>query len=69
MGVEAVKLEPESVEKLQTALEALVRQRQHLRLAGAAPSELEHNRAAIIRGQYDLSVALIARYSPHQSAA
>jgi hypothetical protein len=68
MSVEAVKLEPESVETLQSTLESLVRERQQLRSAGAAPSELEQNRAAIIRGQYNLSVALIARYS-HQSAA
>jgi hypothetical protein len=68
MSVEAVKLEPESVETLQSTLESLVRERQQLRSAGAARSELEQNRAAIIRGQYNLSVALIARYS-HQPAA
>jgi hypothetical protein len=68
MSVEAVKLEPESVETIQTTLESLVRERQHLRSAGAGPPELERNREAIVHRQRELAVALIARYS-HQPAA
>jgi hypothetical protein len=59
---------PESVETLQRALEALVLERQQLRRSGAPPSELEENRRAIVRSQYDYSLALIARYA-HASAA
>jgi hypothetical protein len=66
--VEAVKLEPESVETLQTALEALVRERQQLRSAEAGPHELEQNRQAIVRNQRELGFALIARHA-HFSAA
>jgi hypothetical protein len=68
MSVEAVKLEPESVETIQTKVESLVRERQHLRSAGAGPLELERNREAIVHRQRELAVALIARYS-HQPAA
>jgi hypothetical protein len=64
MWVEAVKMQPESVETLQTSLEALVRERQQLRSVGAERHELERNREAIVRQQRELGVALIARYSP-----
>ena len=63
-----MKLQPESVETLQSSLEALVRERQHLRSAGADGNELERNREAIVRRQRELGVALIARYS-HRPAA
>jgi hypothetical protein len=66
--VDPVKHEPESVESLQSMLEALVRQRQQLRSVGAGPRELEQNREAIVRSQHELGVALIARYS-HRPAA
>ena len=63
-----MKLEPESVETLQSALAALVHERQELRSHGAEPVELERNREAIVRRQRELSAALIARYS-HAPAA
>jgi hypothetical protein len=66
--VDAVKQQAESVESLQSTLEALVRERQQLRSAGAGRNELERNREAIVRSQRDLGVALIARYS-HRPAA
>ena len=58
-----MKHEPESVERLQTELEKLVLERQRLRVNGASLSELEDNRRAIARRQYDFSLALIARYA------
>lgn len=58
----------ESVETLQRELEALVLERQQLRRSGAPPSELEENRRAIIRSQYDYSLALIARYAAASAA-
>jgi hypothetical protein len=66
--VDVVKLEPESVETLQSTLRTLVCERQQLRSQGAGPVELERNREAIVRGQRDLAAALIARHS-HQPAA
>jgi hypothetical protein len=66
--VDVVNNQPESVETLQRTLEALVLQRQQLRRSGAPPPELEENRQAIVRGQYDYARALIARYA-HASAA
>jgi hypothetical protein len=60
----AVKHQLESVETLQTTLEALVRERQQLRSTGAGPVELERNREAIVERQRELGIALIARYSP-----
>jgi hypothetical protein len=59
---------PESVETLQRELETLVLERQQLRRSGAPPSELEENRRAIIRSQYDYSLALIARYAQASAA-
>jgi hypothetical protein len=66
--VEAVKLETESVETLQSTLEALVRERQQLRSSAAGQFELERNRQAIIRQQAELGAALIARYCPQHAA-
>jgi hypothetical protein len=63
-----MKRETESVETLQTELEKLVLERQRLRVSGASLSELEHNRRAIARRQYDFSLALIARHA-HLPAA
>jgi hypothetical protein len=62
--VDAVKHQPESIETLQTTLEALVRERQYLRSAGANRDQLEQNRQAIVSRQRELGAALIARYSP-----
>jgi hypothetical protein len=42
----------------------LVRERQSLRARGAGRAELERNRMQITRAQWDLSRALIARYTP-----
>jgi hypothetical protein len=58
----------ESVETLQRELEALVLERQRLRVNGTSPSKLEENRRAIARRQHDLSLALIARYAPLPAA-
>jgi hypothetical protein len=66
--MDAVKLEPESVETLQRTLETLVRERQELRAQAAGAHELERNREAIVRHQRELASALIARYS-HRPAA
>jgi hypothetical protein len=68
MWVDAMKTQAESVETLQTSLEALVRERQQLRSVGADRLELERNREAIVRRQRELGVALIARYSPQRAA-
>jgi hypothetical protein len=68
MWVDAVKTQSESVETLQTSLEALVRERQQLRSVGADRNELERNREAIVHRQRELGVALIARYA-HRPAA
>jgi hypothetical protein len=62
--MDAVKKQPESVETLQSTLEALVRERQELRSVGADASALERNREAIVSRQRELGAALIARYSP-----
>jgi hypothetical protein len=52
------------VEALQGILGGLVREREELRAAGASHDELERNRVAIVRAQWELSHALIARYHP-----
>jgi hypothetical protein len=66
--MDAVKTQAESIETLQSTLEALVRERQQLRSSGADRVELERNRAAIVSRQRELGAALIARYA-HQPAA
>jgi hypothetical protein len=66
--MDAVTHQAESVETLQRTLEALVRERQHLRSAGAGARELERNRAAIVNRQRELGAALIARYSAQPAA-
>ncbi len=55
---------PVPVEALQDVLGGLVREREELRVAGADRAALERNRQAIVRAQWDLSRALIARYQP-----
>jgi hypothetical protein len=52
-----------SVEVLQTEISVLCTDRQHLRAAGAAESDLERNRLEIARLQWELSHALIGRYA------
>ncbi|MFN2470432.1 MAG: hypothetical protein ABR583_05480 [Gaiellaceae bacterium] len=53
-----------TVEVLFERVSRLVGQRQALRSGGAGRSALEQNRAEITRAQWQLSHALIARYSP-----
>jgi hypothetical protein len=53
-----------TVEQLMERLSQLVLERQALRDRGARPLELERNRLEIVRRQWDLSHALIARYRP-----
>lgn len=50
-----------SIESLRHSIEALVAVRQHLRERGAGRSELEANRQAIVRLQWQFSAALIAQ--------
>jgi hypothetical protein len=57
-----------SVEALQTEISVLCSERQHLRAAGAQEGELERNRLEIARLQWQLSHALIGRYSRHAAA-
>jgi hypothetical protein len=53
-----------SVEVLQARLDELSRERQELRVAEAAATELERNRLQIVAAQWDLSRALVRRYLP-----
>ena len=55
---------PVPVEAFQDVLGGLVREREELRTGGADRAALERNRQAIVRVQWDLSRALIARYQP-----
>ena len=55
---------PANVESLSELNAALVRERQTLRASGAAEADLEQNRLAIVRCQWELSRALIDRYLP-----
>ena len=61
----------ESVEHLTARIRALVSERQRLRAGAAAPEALEENRLEIVRLQWTLSRALIARHLPaaEQTAA
>ena len=58
-------LDPEALEQLHTTL---VDERQRLRSEGAPAEELERNRLAIVRCQWELSRALIDRYLPPAAA-
>jgi len=53
-----------SVEELNAAIAALVRERQELRTSGAARDLLERNRLRLARTQQQLARGLIARYLP-----
>jgi hypothetical protein len=59
---------PASVESLVARLEALALEREELHSSNARPGALERNRIAIAQTQWELSHALIDRYS-HQPAA
>jgi hypothetical protein len=53
---------PLPVEALQIRLGGLLREREELHRA-ASPLALERNRRAIVRAQWDLTYALVARYA------
>jgi hypothetical protein len=52
-----------SVEDLQAEIGVLTAERQHLRTVGSDEADLERNRLAIARLQWELSHALIVRYA------
>jgi hypothetical protein len=56
--------EPLDVEALARRIGVLTRERQALREGGASPGELERNRLALARAQWELSHALIEQYLP-----
>jgi hypothetical protein len=58
-----------TVESLIERLRTLTLERQELRAADAGSLDLERNRVAIARAQWDLSYALIERYLPKPAAA
>jgi hypothetical protein len=58
-----------TVEALTDMLGALTVERQELRTSDAGSMKLERNRVAIARAQWELSYALIERYSPAEAAA
>jgi hypothetical protein len=58
-----------TVESVNQRLGMLARQRQELRATGAGSVALERNRVAIAGAQWELSYALIERYSPEPAAA
>jgi hypothetical protein len=58
-----------TVESLTDLLGALTVERQTLRASDAGSIKLERNRVAIARAQWELSHALIERYSPVEPAA
>lgn len=58
-----------TVEALTDMLGALTAERQALRASDAGSMKLERNRVAIARAQWELSYALIERYSPVEAAA
>jgi hypothetical protein len=53
---------PLPVEALQDLLGGLLREREQLRVGGSEP-DLERNRREIVRLQWELSRALVARYA------
>jgi len=55
-----------NVDTLTAKLRELVLERQALRERGAATDELELNRLAIVRAQWQLSYALVELHSPHE---
>ena len=50
------------IERLQARARDLVLERQRLRETGAAASDLDRNRRAIVEANQELSLALVARY-------
>ena len=68
-GVTRFAARTPTVESLLDRLEALSRERQHLRAVAADGELLERNRLEIVDAQWELSRALIRRYLPGQLAA
>jgi hypothetical protein len=67
MGTAALRLglaSPTTVEALLARIDALARERQELRSHQAANRTLERNRLQLVRSQWELSRALVARYMP-----
>jgi len=58
-----------TVESLTELLSSLTLERQALRTSEAGSVDLERNRMAIAKAQWDLSYALIERYVPGPAAA
>lgn len=58
-----------TVETLTAEIGRIVVERQGLRAAGAAPSELEENRRRLASAQSRLSLLLIERYLPAAGSA
>jgi len=58
-----------TVESLTERLRKLTLERQELRATDAGSLDLERNRVAIARAQWDLSYAFIERYLPKPAAA
>lgn len=59
----------QSVESLTELLSSLTLERQALRASEAGSVDLERNRMAIAKAQWELSYALIERYVPGPAAA
>jgi hypothetical protein len=59
----------QTVESLTDLLSILTCERQQLRASGAGSVDLERNRMAIARTQWELSYALIERHLPKAEAA
>jgi hypothetical protein len=70
MSVAALRLGARhpSVEALLARIDGLARERQELRVGHAAARTLERNRLALVRSQWELSYALIARHVSPASA-
>jgi len=58
-----------TVEALLEEISTLTSERQLLRERGVDPRKLERNRVKLARAQWELSHALIERYSPAEAAA
>ena len=70
MSVAALRLGARrpTVEGLLARIDGLARERQELRAGRAAARKLERNRLALVRTQWELSYALIARHVSPASA-
>jgi hypothetical protein len=59
----------QTIAALNAEIHSVVLKRQRLRAHGARASELEQNRIEIVRLQWKLSDALVARHTPRRAAA